>query len=46
VNAVVRLDVPPESASAMVGVPDSVRAGRLLGAAPVRMQARWWAPFD
>lgn len=46
VNAVLRLDVAPESASAIVGVPDSVRAARLAGAAPVRLQARWWAPFD
>jgi hypothetical protein len=46
VNAVLRLDVPPESASAVIGVPDSVRAARLAGTAPVRLQARWWASFD
>jgi hypothetical protein len=46
VNAVLRLDVVPESASAMTGVPDSVRAARLAGARPVRVRDRWWSEFD
>ncbi len=46
VNAALRLDVVPDSASPIAGVPDSVRAGRLSQARPVRVRGRWWAGFD
>jgi len=46
VNAVLRLDVAPESSSAAASPMDSVRRARLSSAGPVRVRDRWWSEFD
>lgn len=45
VNAILRLDVPPDSALGLAGASDSARMANVATARPVRVRDRWWAEF-